>query len=508
MKIVRIFLTQLLVSILFYSSVHSADLNFGTTVYFTAPDPSATPGTVLTSSGTTLTGFSFDGAPATHPIFTSGVYYPVTDCQSHNLWVRFRHVASDASGPDFGLNITATTGTALYGGPNMIGGFSGFLYQIEIFKDQNFTGTRANILGELYPTTVTVASLETLAYPGGPHEWLCFQIQNPGSSGWNLNSTNFTGSNPNSHPGFSPRPVEVIPGNQAIYLPNFSENFPTGRDSIYAITLPIGGFSEFKMTANGVSRFQYGYEFSTFGYQGMSMAFGEGPSMSDSLVHEKCYRTGGSIFLKPSGLGPYTYSWSNGASSQNLVNVAPGTYTATVTDQAGCFSQITKTINPGPVFTVDLAQTFLPATQEVILSSSVTGGEGNLQYLWNTGSTNDSLITDSNGVYVLSVTDGQNCVAKDTIAVTQFVGIRENLSSGYFSLHPNPVEGQVWIETEMLTEPASVHLLNALGQLVWFGEIQSGASTIRLDLGGWKKGVYIVSLKTRSGIRRQTILVH
>ncbi|HRH35825.1 MAG TPA: hypothetical protein PKY12_12245, partial [Catalimonadaceae bacterium] len=147
MKIVRIFLTQLLVSILFYSSVHSADLNFGTTVYFTAPDPSATPGTVLTSSGTTLTGFSFDGAPATHPIFTSGVYYPVTDCQSHNLWVRFRHVASDASGPDFGLNITATTGTALYGGPNMIGGFSGFLYQIEIFKDQNFTGTRANILG-------------------------------------------------------------------------------------------------------------------------------------------------------------------------------------------------------------------------------------------------------------------------------------------------------------------------------------------------------------------------
>jgi hypothetical protein len=70
------------------------------------------------------------------------------------------------------------------------------------------------------------------------------------------------------------------------------------------------------------------------------------------------------------------------------------------------------------------------------------------------------------------------------------------------------VEGKVWIETEMLTEPASVHLSNALGQPVWFDEIQAGASTIRLDLSGWKKGVYIVSLKTRSGIRRQTILVH
>ncbi len=484
--------------------VQSAELNFGTTIYFTAPDPGSLPGTILTSSGTTLSGFNFSSAPGTHPLFATGIYYPVTDCQSHNLWVKFRHVATDASGPNFGLNINATTGEALFGGPNMIGGFSGFLYQIEIFKDQNFIGTRANILGELYPTTVTVASLETLAYPAGPHEWLCFQIQNEGSSGWNLNSTNFTGSNPNSHPGFSPVPVEVTPGNQTTYLPKFSENFPTGRDSVYAITLPIGGYSEFKMTANGVSRFQYGYEFSTYGYQGMSMAFGEGPALTDSIVHEKCYRTGGSIYLTPSGLGPYTFSWSNGSSLQNLENVASGTYTANVTDQAGCFSQVTKTINPGPVFTVDLVQTFLSSSQEVVVSSSVTGGEGALQYLWNTGSTQDSLTTDSNGVYILEVTDGQNCVAKDTITVTQFVGIREIESTDGFSLHPNPAKEGFWMKTRPLAESATIQLTNSMGQEVWTGMYPAGTTSNFIDVSTLPKGIYLVSicnLKGRHHIR-------
>jgi len=233
--------TLILFGLLFkYKITTAADLNFAQTIYFTAPDSTSLVGTVLTSSGITLENLSFDNAPANHPIYKSGVYYPVSDCQSHNLWIKFRHIASDPNGNDFGANIPKTTGPMFFGPPTMIGGFSGFLYQIEIYRDQNLTGTRANILGPLFPTTVTVASLETLAYPQGPHEWLCFQIQDPASSGWNLNSINFTGSNPNSHPGFSPRPVEVTPGNQATYLPKFSENFPTGRDSIYAITLPIG----------------------------------------------------------------------------------------------------------------------------------------------------------------------------------------------------------------------------------------------------------------------------
>ena len=45
----------------------------------------------------------------------------------------------------------------------------------------------------------------------------------------------------------------------------------------------------------------------------------------------------GSIDLVVSGgTGAYTYQWSNEASSEDLSNLAPGTYTVTITDANGC----------------------------------------------------------------------------------------------------------------------------------------------------------------------------
>jgi hypothetical protein len=61
---------------------------------------------------------------------------------------------------------------------------------------------------------------------------------------------------------------------------------------------------------------------------------------------------GGSVVLGVSGgVGPYGYSWSNGASSRDLTNVAAGTYTVTVTDSKACQKTLSVTVNaidPGP----------------------------------------------------------------------------------------------------------------------------------------------------------------
>jgi hypothetical protein len=59
----------------------------------------------------------------------------------------------------------------------------------------------------------------------------------------------------------------------------------------------------------------------------------------------------GAVLLNPvGGLAPYTYAWSNSATTQNLVNVAPATYTVTLTDARGCTATAKGTVAAGGCF--------------------------------------------------------------------------------------------------------------------------------------------------------------
>ncbi|ESU25432.1 hypothetical protein FSS13T_16650 [Flavobacterium saliperosum S13] len=49
------------------------------------------------------------------------------------------------------------------------------------------------------------------------------------------------------------------------------------------------------------------------------------------------------------GTAPYTYSWNNGATTQDISGLAPGSYTITVTDAVGCIASQTFIIGPGDV---------------------------------------------------------------------------------------------------------------------------------------------------------------
>src|SRR5690606_30680495 len=59
-----------------------------------------------------------------------------------------------------------------------------------------------------------------------------------------------------------------------------------------------------------------------------------------------CYGANdGSIVLNVTGgSSPYTYSWSNAATSQSIANLIKGTYTVTVTDANNCSETVSFTI--------------------------------------------------------------------------------------------------------------------------------------------------------------------
>jgi len=103
------------------------------------------------------------------------------------------------------------------------------------------------------------------------------------------------------------------------------------------------------------------------------------------VVHPVCNYANGSATANPSGgVPPYTYSWSNGATTQAIVNMPVGTYTITVTDNVGTVASHTSNLVN---FGLDVAGSFsaspacTPCTGEMTFDT--TGFRGVAPYTFN-----------------------------------------------------------------------------------------------------------------------------
>ncbi len=113
------------------------------------------------------------------------------------------------------------------------------------------------------------------------------------------------------------------------------------------------------------------------------------------------------------GTIPYSYNWSNGATTALAENLTEGTYNLTATDANGC--QIIGSAELIDPEALSLQLTFVDPTCEGIcdgtLISEVTGGIAPYSYSWNTGASTPSLENLCEGFYELTVTDANGCTA-------------------------------------------------------------------------------------------------
>ncbi len=122
--------------------------------------------------------------------------------------------------------------------------------------------------------------------------------------------------------------------------------------------------------------------------------------------------TNGSINLAVSGgTAPYTYSWANGATTQNLSNLSVGVYTVTVRDVLSCSTSMTHNLSQ-PILLTAAANVVTNATcgqNTGSINSAVTGGTPPYSYNWSNGATTADLTNLSAGIYSLTVTDSKGC---------------------------------------------------------------------------------------------------
>ncbi len=129
----------------------------------------------------------------------------------------------------------------------------------------------------------------------------------------------------------------------------------------------------------------------------------------------------GQIILNPvGGTPPFSYTWSNGANSSSVTNLASGTYDVTVTDGDNC-SAILQFFIKEPA---QLISTISEISHAQCLDSndgyaivSVQGGVGEYTYEWSTGVASNTVSSLSVGMYSVVVTDSSGCESNSEVEI-------------------------------------------------------------------------------------------
>jgi trimeric autotransporter adhesin len=182
------------------------------------------------------------------------------------------------------------------------------------------------------------------------------------------------------------------------------------------------------------------------------------------------------------GTAPYTYLWSNGATTASTSSLEAGPYDLTVTDVNNCTVSQTYTITQPAVLAAVFSTT--PATcgaSDGSASVSVSGGTLPYSYSWSAntgGQTTATALSLSSGIYNVAITDGNGC------SVTS-IGMVNSASSTLAVAIDTVVQGGCSSNSS-----GSIDITTVGGTLPYTFSWNNGATTE--DISGLSPGTYMI----------------
>lgn len=203
-------------------------------------------------------------------------------------------------------------------------------------------------------------------------------------------------------------------------------NYTTHTFDIWINNVQVStGFPFRSVTQNSISRLHL-YNFNSGVGVWDDIQLGGVPmNMSSVVTDPTCYgNSNGSIDLTVSGgVSPFTYSWSNSATTEDVTGITAGTYSVIATGSNGCADTLANIIvTDPPEITMTTASS--PATCNGAFDGSASvnafGGTGTLTYSWSPlGGTNDTATGLAAFTYTCTITDANNCSVNQTVTVTE-----------------------------------------------------------------------------------------
>lgn len=132
-----------------------------------------------------------------------------------------------------------------------------------------------------------------------------------------------------------------------------------------------------------------------------------------------CGDNNGSIDLSVSPPGSYTYNWSNGATTEDLNNIPPGTYDVTISSATGCSATLTELVNDVPI-NISILEIITPNTSCISGNGEIdltVSPSNNYNYFWSNGATTEDVQNLDPGAYSVTVSLGSTCTASGVYLV-------------------------------------------------------------------------------------------
>ena len=165
---------------------------------------------------------------------------------------------------------------------------------------------------------------------------------------------------------------------------------------------------------------------------------------------------------------------------------ATGTYTATLTNAAGCDS----------VATLNL--TVRPANAPI--EETVTLNNDELPYTWR-----GEQYTEF-GTYTVTGEDENGCPQEYTLTLVHNSGIAEVENEYSIALYPNPTSENATLSVKGLNEEATVIVTDQAGRVISTTKLALGQETMEVETTKLASGVYYIRIQTANSVRTEKLI--
>ncbi len=119
--------------------------------------------------------------------------------------------------------------------------------------------------------------------------------------------------------------------------------------------------------------------------------------------------------------GDYNYIWNTGDNTENLINVIPGDYTLSVSDQNGCIATASITLTAPPTLEANPIITDVTCFEgdDGMITVNPSGGTPPYTFVWSTGDTTNTISNLVEGIYDLAIIDSKGCDIVESYIITQ-----------------------------------------------------------------------------------------